>query len=97
MMLELYGDERRLPHSTYYADGGDIPAEVIDEIRAAYIAERVSFPWQKGDVLMLDNVLASHGRSSFRGERTVIAAMANAVEWDSVAVAAEPASMDQGG
>jgi alpha-ketoglutarate-dependent taurine dioxygenase len=89
MMLELYGDERRLPHSTYYADGSSIPAEVIDEIRAAYMAEKVVFPWEKGDVLVLDNILASHGRSSYRGERTVIAAMADALSWESVTVAAD--------
>jgi alpha-ketoglutarate-dependent taurine dioxygenase len=89
MMLEMYGDERRLPHSTYYGDAESIPTEVVDELRAAYLAEKVAFSWQKGDVLLLDNMLASHGRSSYRGERTVITAMADPVEWKSVTVPAE--------
>ena len=37
----------------------------------------VKFPWQKGDFLMLDNMLAAHGRSTFSGERKVVVAMAN--------------------
>ena len=84
ILLDRYQDEKRLPHSTYFGDGGDIPAAVIDEIRAAYLAEKVAFTWQKGDVLVLDNMLASHGRASFSGEREVIAAMAQPTSWDSV-------------
>jgi hypothetical protein len=36
----------------------------------------VIFPWQRGDILMLDNMLASHGREPFAGPRKVIVAMA---------------------
>ncbi|MBD5633245.1 MAG: TauD/TfdA family dioxygenase, partial [Candidatus Eremiobacteraeota bacterium] len=32
-------------------------------------------PWQRGDALWIDNMLACHGRSPFRGERRVLVAM----------------------
>jgi alpha-ketoglutarate-dependent taurine dioxygenase len=36
----------------------------------------VVFPWQQGDIMMIDNVLAMHGRKPFTGKRTVLVAMA---------------------
>lgn len=67
--------EDGLPFNTYYGDGSTIEDEVIDELRRAYDAEMVSFPWQVGDVLLLDNMLAAHGRSPFVGERKILTAM----------------------
>ncbi len=37
---------------------------------------QVTFAWQAGDVLMLDNMLVAHGRSTFQGPRKVVVAMA---------------------
>jgi alpha-ketoglutarate-dependent taurine dioxygenase len=35
----------------------------------------VSFPWERGDFLVLDNVLSMHGRATFDGPRRILAAM----------------------
>lgn len=67
--------EEGLPFNTYYGDGTPIEDEVIDELRRAYDAETVSFPWQVGDVLLLDNMLVAHGRRPFVGQRRVLTAM----------------------
>jgi alpha-ketoglutarate-dependent taurine dioxygenase len=67
--------EEDLPYNTYYGDGSPIEPAVLDEIRRAYREEAIYFPWQKGDVLMLDNMLTAHGRSSFVGPREILAAM----------------------
>jgi alpha-ketoglutarate-dependent taurine dioxygenase len=76
--------EKGLPNNTYYGDGSPIESEVLEELRRAYLAEKVSFPWETGDVLMLDNILSSHGRDPFEGPRTVLVAMAGSMDWECV-------------
>lgn len=71
---ELLGIEN-VPRNTYFADGSPIPDEVFDEVRAVLEAETVKFPWQAGDVMMLDNMLAAHARAPFKGARKVVVAM----------------------
>ena len=65
-----------LPRNTYFADGSVIPDGLLDEVRAVLDAETVSFRWQAGDVLMLDNMLVAHARAPFKGPRKVVVAMA---------------------
>lgn len=73
-MLELF-DEQDLPRNVYYGDGQPIEDDVIAEIGALYASLSISFPWQSGDVLMVDNMLVAHGRHPFSGPRKVIVAM----------------------
>lgn len=68
--------EGELPANTYYGDGSPIEPEVLDQLRAAYHAETVSFPWQQGDLLMLDNMLVAHGRAPYSGGRQILVGMA---------------------
>ena len=65
-----------LPNNTYYGDGSMIESEVLDELRAAYLEESVSFSWQKGDVILLDNILSAHARNWYVGPRQILFAMA---------------------
>ena len=60
----------------YFGDGSPIEDEILDEIRAVLDAEQVTFPWQTGDVLMLDNMLVAHAREPYSGTRKVLVAMA---------------------
>lgn len=73
-------DEHELPYNTFYGDGSPIEDTVVEELRQAYRQETVSFPWQTGDVLMLDNMLVAHGRESYGGERKILAAMGEAYD-----------------
>lgn len=69
-------DEEDLPRNVYYGDGGAIEPSALAEIRQVLGEVEVAFPWKTGDVLVLDNMLAAHGRAPFRGERRVAVAMA---------------------
>jgi alpha-ketoglutarate-dependent taurine dioxygenase len=66
-----------LPFNTYYGDGSPIEPDVIGEVGEAYEKAKKVFAWQKGDVLLLDNMLMAHGRNAYEGQRKVFVAM-----WD---------------
>lgn|SRR6185312_8411371 len=68
--------EEDLPMNTYYGDGTPIELADLEEIRAAYRQEEVAFSWQKRDLLLIDNVLTSHSRQAFVGDRKILVAMA---------------------
>lgn len=76
-MLALFGEEN-LAYNTYYGDGTPIEDSIVAEIREAYRQETIAFPWQHGDLLMLDNMLVAHGRSPFVGPRKILVAMGDA-------------------
>ena len=64
-----------LPRNVYFGDGSPIEDSVVDEIRELYRQRAVSFPWQEGDILMLNNMLTAHGRNPFVGARKIVVAM----------------------
>ena len=72
-------DEDEIPFNTFYGDGSAIEPDVLEEIRNAYEDETVSFPWHQHDLLLIDNMLVSHGRESFRGPRKIVVAMGQPV------------------
>ena len=72
---DLLGADK-LPRNVVHADGSPIPDAVLDDVRGVLAEETVRFAWQSGDVLMLDNMLAMHGRSPYQGPRKVVVAMA---------------------
>lgn len=72
--------ENALTYNTLYGDGSVIEDEVIAHINEAYDNASVSFSWQEGDLLLMDNMLISHGRAPFEGERRVLVSMGDQVE-----------------
>ncbi|HEU0052831.1 MAG TPA: TauD/TfdA family dioxygenase, partial [Longimicrobium sp.] len=75
VLVEEFGEEN-LPRNTYYGDGSPIDSSAFEAIREAYDAEALVFPWETGDVLLLDNMLMAHARSPFTGSRRVVVGMA---------------------
>lgn len=62
-------------HEVFHADGSNVARADLYHIMDTLDANTVAFPWRKGDVLVLDNVLTMHGRSTFAGPRRILAAM----------------------
>jgi alpha-ketoglutarate-dependent taurine dioxygenase len=73
-MQAIY-EEDEMPRNCYYGDGSVIEDSVMEEILEIYGDLEVSFPWQKGDVLVVDNMRVAHARNPFAGERKLLVAM----------------------
>ena len=63
-------------HHARYGDGSDIPIADLLAVEQAYQQAELTFRWEAGDVLVLDNHLTVHGRKPFTGPRAVFVAMA---------------------
>jgi amino acid adenylation domain-containing protein len=73
-LLSLFGEDK-LPRNVYYGDGTPIEDSVMEEIGVMYQENQISFTWQKGDILMLDNMLTAHSRNPYVGSRKIVVAM----------------------
>ncbi|GLH79076.1 hypothetical protein SSBR45G_39850 [Bradyrhizobium sp. SSBR45G] len=77
-LLDIVGDPLELPRNAFYGDGSPIDDETLTTVRGVLERHKIVFPWQAGDVVMLDNMLTAHAREPFKGPRRVIVAMAQA-------------------
>lgn len=68
------GAETLGSHVTY-GDGSEIAVEDLHTVRRVLRNCEVVHPWQTGDLMVIDNVLAMHGRKPFTGDRKVVVAM----------------------
>jgi len=73
-MLEIFGADG-LPRDARLGDGSPIPPRLLDNARAAFAAETREFDWCAGDVMIVDNMRAAHGRRPFTGDRRVLVSM----------------------
>jgi alpha-ketoglutarate-dependent taurine dioxygenase len=74
LMREMMS-EKNFPRHATYGDGSAIDEANLQHIRDAFANETVMFQWQAGDLLLLDNMLVSHGRKAYKGQRRVLVAM----------------------
>jgi alpha-ketoglutarate-dependent taurine dioxygenase len=79
-LLQTFGEDL-LPRHAYYGDGEALEDEVLEAIRTVYDEEKIAFEWRNGDLMILDNMLYSHGRDPYEGPRKVLVAMAEARTW----------------
>ena len=76
-LLQEYLKKGELPRQAYFGDGSDISENEIQAITKIYDEEKIVFPWQRSDILILDNMLMAHGRNPFTGDRKVVVAMSS--------------------
>lgn len=71
----IYFRPHTLLHDVEFGDGTPIPSADLEHIMDKLEENSIYFPWRKGDVLVLDNILAMHGRAPFSGKRRILTAM----------------------
>jgi hypothetical protein len=66
-----------------FGDGSPLDRDAVQV--AIDLAEELAFdvPWQRGDAVLVDNILVMHGRRTFRGTRKVLASLAEPHTHDS--------------
>jgi alpha-ketoglutarate-dependent taurine dioxygenase len=75
-LMELYeGSYHSMPQYVCFGDGTEMPIDMFKEIRKVTEDNFCLFKWEKGDLLLVDNVLAAHGRTPFKGPRKILVSM----------------------
>lgn len=71
----LYFRKHTLLHEIRFADHSFVPRKNLYHILDILDQNTVRFPWQRNDLLILDNILTMHGRERFKGKRRILTAM----------------------
>ncbi|KAF3765024.1 syringomycin biosynthesis enzyme-like protein [Cryphonectria parasitica EP155] len=69
-------DKRNDPQkAVVFGDGGAMNANILSRCLEIMNELAVSFVWERGDVLLVDNWVTLHSRNSFQGERVIYASL----------------------
>jgi alpha-ketoglutarate-dependent taurine dioxygenase len=74
-LIAICGSEEEFRLNVSYGDGSPIEPEALENVRAAIRSEAVPHRWRRGDIVVVDNLLAAHGRRPFRGQRKIALTM----------------------
>ncbi|WP_201191066.1 non-ribosomal peptide synthase/polyketide synthase [Pseudomonas fluorescens] len=88
-LLSMFGLDR-MPRHVFYGDGTPIEDDVMQRIGDLYEECAVRFDWQKGDAILLDNMLVAHARDPYEGPRKIVVAMGDM--YDHSALDAQPSA-----
>lgn len=66
------GDEEELPLYSSFGDGTKISNEMVAEVISTIEKQRRLRTWEQGDLVIIDNMLTSHGRMPYTGERQTV-------------------------
>lgn len=65
------------PRDTKFGNGKDIPLNHLKKIRRVLEKNSVNVNWKESDILIINNMLISHGRRKYTGKRKVFVVMTN--------------------
>lgn len=71
----MYGSPENFPMYVTFGDGKTISEQMVHEILGSIDEVTVAPPWQKNELMIVDNELVAHGRNSYTGNRRVLVAM----------------------
>lgn len=83
--LRMVLEPQELPRNVCFGDGSEIQDEVMAELLRSIVDTAVRFTWQRGDVLVLDNLSTGHARSPFDGDREILVAVGDVISRKSLA------------
>ena len=69
--------KNNFPRDTKFGNGKDIPLSYLKKIRRVLENNSININWKENDILVLNNLLVSHGRRKFSGKRKVFVVMTN--------------------
>jgi alpha-ketoglutarate-dependent taurine dioxygenase len=71
----FYWRRHTLLHEIAHADNSKVAKQDLYHILDVLHENTIAYPWQKNDVMVLDNILTMHGRAPFEGPRRVLTAL----------------------
>ncbi|HEX2253340.1 MAG TPA: TauD/TfdA family dioxygenase [Thermoanaerobaculia bacterium] len=80
--MESLFSEDELPRNCYYGDDSTIADEDMQHVLDVYDRLEISFPWQRGDVILVDNVLVAHARNPYQGKRKLLVSLGDMGSYD---------------
>ena len=69
---KLYSDPIQYPRNCFFGDGTEIPDDYMAHVLDTYKKHQQSFPWERGDILLVDNKLKAHARTAYQGQRKIM-------------------------
>lgn len=61
--------------SAIFCNGDYMPEKAMKTLKDALWNNCVQLPWQKGDIILVDNIQVQHARNDFKGPRSILVSM----------------------